>query len=173
MIFESQDQNYEVPQPLEWGWDPVPDACPLLAMGDPLDMFSLPMTFTEGYQPEITAHDWPELAPLCPDFSHFNDYVIDNLYNNVNLDPGYQDLEFEEEMVDSEFNPMDYLAEEAESEPSVTSPNEVNVSMLNLWEDEPGAKLNPWMDAEVVSMMVGNEEWTVNKAAMEARRPLG
>ncbi|KAI8550833.1 hypothetical protein RHMOL_Rhmol06G0138400 [Rhododendron molle] len=73
----------------EWEWDPTLDEYQLLARDDPLDAFSLPAMFAEEYQPEALAYDWLELAPLRPDFSHFNDSVIHNLYNNVGLTPWY------------------------------------------------------------------------------------
>ncbi|KAI8572317.1 hypothetical protein RHMOL_Rhmol01G0188400 [Rhododendron molle] len=174
IMFESQDENYQIPQEApKWEWDPIPDTCPLLAMGDPLDMFSLSTMFAEEYQPEVAAYSWPELAPLHPDFSHFNDFVVDKLYNNVGLTSWYLDLgppELEEEVTSSEFNPIDYIVDEAESEPSVTFPEDANVAMMNLWEDEPGAKTSPWANSEIVNIKVGNEEWIVNKAVMEAEQ---
>lgn len=65
----------------------------------------------------------------------------------------------------------------------VTFPNETNVSMLqfgslmNLWENWPQpilwedeARPNLWVDSEVVNMRIGNEEWTVSWAVMEAKQ---
>ncbi|KAI8572763.1 hypothetical protein RHMOL_Rhmol01G0225500 [Rhododendron molle] len=78
--------------------------------------------------------------------------------------------ESEEEITSSEFNPMDYIVDEAKSEPSVTFLKDANVAMMNLWEDEPGAKQNPWANFEIVNIRIGNEEWTVNKVMMEAEQ---
>ncbi|KAI8527610.1 hypothetical protein RHMOL_Rhmol12G0088800 [Rhododendron molle] len=44
----------------------------------------------------MMTYDWPDLAPLCLDFSHFNDFVINNLYGNVDLTqypklPGFEE----------------------------------------------------------------------------------
>lgn len=88
--------------------------------------------------------------------------------------PAYQNFPYEppepeEEVASSEFNPMDYVVGEAESEPSVTSPQGVDVAMMNLWEDEPGTKTNPWASTKIINIKVGNEEWTMKKAVMEAQ----
>ncbi|KAI8546930.1 hypothetical protein RHMOL_Rhmol07G0157800 [Rhododendron molle] len=174
-LFENQGEEYQIFQDMpEWGWDPTPDEYQLLAWNDPLDTFSLPALLGEeyqlGYPPEIMTYNWPELAPLHPDFSHFNDFVINNLYNNVNLTP-YPNLpEFEVEVASNGFDPMDYLVDGTESEPSVTFPKDADVTMINLWEDEPGVGTNLWANTEVVNIRVGNEEWTVNKTVMEAEK---
>ncbi|KAI8572758.1 hypothetical protein RHMOL_Rhmol01G0225100 [Rhododendron molle] len=115
-------------------------------------------------------YNWLELTPLRPDFSHFNDFVINNLYSNVGLTP-YPNLpRFEEEVASNGYDPMDYLVDEAKSEPSVTFPKDAEVAMMNLWENEPWARTNLWANTKVVNIKVGNEEWTVNRAAMEVEK---
>ncbi|KAI8555312.1 hypothetical protein RHMOL_Rhmol05G0165000 [Rhododendron molle] len=151
----------------EWGWDPAPDEYQLQAWNDPLDTFSLPAMFAEEYQLETLVGNWPEVAPPCLDFSHFNNFIIHDLHSSVGLtgSPGP-----EEEVASNEFNPMDYLIDEAESEPSVDFPKDVDVAMMNLWENEPGAKASSWANTKIVNIKVGSEEWTVNKAVMEAEQ---
>ncbi|KAI8530382.1 hypothetical protein RHMOL_Rhmol11G0053900 [Rhododendron molle] len=130
--------------------------------------------FAEEYQPkcqpEMMAYNWPELALFFPDFSHFNDFVINNLYSNVGRTPYPNPLEPEEEVASNGYDPMDYLIKKAEFEPSVIFSEDANVTMMNLWEDEPGVGTNLWANTEVVNIKVGNEELTVNKAVMEAER---
>lgn len=153
MMFRNQDENFqEIP---EWGWDPTPNEYQLQAENDPLDTFSLPMLFAEEYQSQAVICNWSELACYQSNLSYFNDLILNDPYNNVGLAPYLEPPEFEEDVASNGFNSMDFLVEEAKSEASITSPEDVDVAMMNLWEDEPEVKASSWANTKIVNIKVG------------------
>ncbi|KAG5544329.1 hypothetical protein RHGRI_016922 [Rhododendron griersonianum] len=167
----SLNMMFNLPEMPEWEWNPIPDEYQLLAWNDPLDTFSIPMLFAEEYQPPAVIYNWPEPVPFRPNLSSYlYDLIANDPYNNVGLAPYPEPPGPEEDVASNEFNPMDYLVDEIKSESSVTFPKDADVAMMNLWEDEPGAKTNLWGNTEIINIKVGNEEWTVNRAVAEAEK---